>query len=165
MTRSRLVALAVSVAATAGPVVAQQPKPFLKGSLETIRQAHRGRPLIVHFWGLSCPPCLVELPHWAALVASRPDAAIVFVGADPVPYEPERLVATLARAGLADVEQWVFGSSFVEPLRYAVDPAWAGELPFTLLVTRDGQATTRVGVIDPRDLQAWIAEQGAGRAP
>ena len=41
-----------------------------EGSWQALRQAHDGRPTIMHFWGLTCGPCLVELPEWAGSRAS-----------------------------------------------------------------------------------------------
>lgn len=38
-------------------------KPFERGSWQQIVHAHRGRPTLVHFWGVTCGPCKVELPQ------------------------------------------------------------------------------------------------------
>src|SRR5260221_557708 len=43
---------------------AAEPQPFERGSWSALREAHAGRPMVVHLWGLTCAPCLVELPRW-----------------------------------------------------------------------------------------------------
>ena len=44
---------------------------FGNGTWQQIREAHAGRPLVVHFWGLTCAPCLAELPLWGRLFVER----------------------------------------------------------------------------------------------
>ena len=85
---------------------------------------------------------------------SAPDLKLVLVAADPVPQDPARVSATLARAGLANSESWSFTDRFYERLRYEIDPAWAGELPRTLMIDRDGKAQVLPGVADLADRQS-----------
>ena len=33
--------------------------------------AHAGQPTVIHFWGLTCGPCLVELPQWGDAAGRR----------------------------------------------------------------------------------------------
>ena len=44
----------------------------------------------------------------------------------------------LNETGLGAPENWTFGDGFVERLRYEIDPQWRGEIPRTILITRDG---------------------------
>ena len=37
-------------------------KPFQRGSWQDMLRTHAGRPTMVHFWGVTCGPCKVELP-------------------------------------------------------------------------------------------------------
>jgi thiol-disulfide isomerase/thioredoxin len=138
---------------------AADPRPFERGSWATLREAHAGRPTVIHFWGLTCAPCLVELPHWGDLQARRPDLRLVLIAADPVPQDPERLAATLARAGLGKAESWSFADRFYERLRFEIDPAWAGELPRTVMIDRDGKATVLPGVADLAQVRRWLDTQ------
>ena len=135
------------------------PLPFERGSWAKLRTAHAGRPTVIHFWGLSCAPCLVEMPQWAALKKARPDMRLVLVAADPVPQDPERLDATLARFGLDGTESWSFTDRFYERLRYEIDPAWAGELPRTVMIDRAGKATVLPGVADLAQVRQWLDAQ------
>lgn len=134
-------------------------RPFGRGSWEKLRAAHAGQATVIHFWGLTCGPCLVELPEWGKLKAARPDLHLVLVAADPLPQDPERLEATLARAGLAGNESWSFTDRFYERLRYEIDPSWAGELPRTVMIDPAGRSTVLPGVADLVQIRAWLDAQ------
>ena len=60
-------------------------RPFKRGSWQEIRQAHAGRPTVVHFWGLTCGPCRVEMPQWGKLLRERSDLDLVAIDADLIP--------------------------------------------------------------------------------
>jgi thiol-disulfide isomerase/thioredoxin len=135
------------------------PLPFERGSWAKLRAAHAGQPTVVHFWGLTCAPCLVEMPHWSALRKARPDMRLVLIAADPVPQESERLDSALARFGLDNTESWSFSDRFYERLRYEIDPAWAGELPRTVMIDRSGRATVLPGVADIARVRQWLDTQ------
>ena len=111
---------------------------------------------MIHFWGLTCGPCLVELPHWGKLLGERPGLKLVLIAADPLPQDPDRVAATLKDAGLEGSESWSFTDGFYERLRYEIDPAWAGELPRTVMIDRDGKATVLPGVADLARVRAWF---------
>ena len=158
MRSSILLSVLLSLA-TFSAVEAADPRPFERGTWAKLREVHAGRPTVVHFWGLTCAPCLVELPHWGELQARRPDLRLVLIAADPVPQDPERLAATLARSGLDKAESWSFTDRFYERLRYEIDPAWAGELPRTVMIDRDGKATVLAGVADLAQVRQWLDAQ------
>jgi thiol-disulfide isomerase/thioredoxin len=158
MRRSSLAALLLVLASFASAEAAS-PLPFERGSWAKLSAQHAGQPTVVHFWGLTCAPCLVELPHWGKFAEGRPDLRLVLVAADPVPQDPERVSDTLARAGLGTSESWSFSDRFYERLRYEIDPAWAGELPRTVMIDRDGKATVLPGVADLARVRAWLDAQ------
>jgi thiol-disulfide isomerase/thioredoxin len=155
--------LLIAILLLAMPAHAADLVPFVRGSWHQLRQAHDGRPTIVHFWGLTCGPCLTELPEWGRLLAERPDADLVLVAADPIPEDPASLAATLDRSGLAGAESWTFADDFSERLRFEVDPRWRGEMPRTILIARDGTVTARSGATDLAELRKWIAGQAMHR--
>ena len=134
-------------------------QPFERGSWAKLREAHAGQPTVIHFWGLTCGPCLVELPHWGEMQAARPDLRLVLIAADPLPQDPDRLAAMLAKAGLDKTESWSFTDRFYERLRYEIDPAWAGELPRTVMIDRNGKATVLPGVADLAQVRGWLDAQ------
>lgn len=151
--------------ALAGPAPAAETqealRPFVRGSWQHILRAHAGQPLIVHFWGVTCGPCKVELPLLGAFMKAYPSIAMVTVSADLVPNLPAAARAMLERSGLGSAESWIFDDSFVERLRFEIDPKWQGDIPRTLLVASDGKVTTLEGVADIAELEKWSAAQQA----
>lgn len=142
---------------------AADPQAFARGSWAKLSAAHAGQPTVIHLWGLTCTPCLVELPQWGKLLKERPDLRLVLVAADPLPQEPERVAATLAKAGLGGAESWSFTDRFYERLRYEIDPAWAGELPRTIMVAADGTVTVLPGVADLAQVRTWLDAQAKAK--
>jgi thiol-disulfide isomerase/thioredoxin len=138
-------------------------QPFVRGSWQQIRTGHAGRPFVVHFWGVTCGPCRVEMPHWGKLLAERRDLDLVLINADLVPDDPAAAFAMLAKAGLANADNWIFNDGFVERLRYEIDPRWRGEIPLTYLIGRDGTRTTLEGVADLAKIREWLDEQRAAK--
>jgi thiol-disulfide isomerase/thioredoxin len=151
--------LAAILLLCAMPALAGDFRPFVRGSWQQLRQSHAGTPVIVHFWGLSCVPCVAELPQWGQLLRQRRDVSLVLVAADPVPEEAKQMTATLTKAGLASAERWIFADRFADRLRFEIDPDWAGELPFTLCITRDGKISRMTGTVDFAAVRAWIDAQ------
>ena len=147
-------ALAATGAASAG-----EPQPFRAGSWQTIRLAHAGIPTIIHFWGLTCAPCRIEMPELGKLAAEHPRVALVTIHAERLPPRPQLVGEMLRDAGLESAENWEFAGSYIERLRLEVDPKWYGELPMTLLISRDGSVQTIVGPADLKAVRSWIATQ------
>ena len=133
--------------------------PFTRGSWKTLTQAHAGQPMVVHFWGLTCGPCLEELPNWTAELKKRPDLKLVLVDSSPFGDEPAEVKTALAKAGLTKQENWLFADSFEERLRFEIDPKWRGEMPYTLLIGRDGKTDKVSGLMDFKKLNAWLDKQ------
>lgn len=137
----------------AGSAVAET-RPFGNGSWRDLTDAHAGRPLIVHFWSLSCAPCLADLPNWGALRRQRPDLDIVLVATDPV-AQASSIDRVLARSGLGDAPSYAFHTDFVDKLRFEIDRRWRGELPFTRLVAPDGSARSVTGGLAAGWTEGW----------
>jgi thiol-disulfide isomerase/thioredoxin len=153
------IALMAPIPCMTGAAVAGDLHPFGRGSWQEIRHLHAGRPMVVHFWGVTCGPCRVEMPNWGKLLAERPGLDLVMVNADLVPDEPGAVNALLAKSGLTRAESWIFADDFVERLRYEIDPRWQGEIPLTLLVARDGTTTSIEGVADLAAIRNWLDGQ------
>lgn len=152
-----LVGLVASVSATEE----RQLRPFEKGSWQKLVQSHAGRPTIVHFWGVTCGPCKVELPLLGQFMKQHPEIDVVTISADLVPNLPEATRSMLQKAGLSSAENWIFGDGFAERLRYEIDPAWQGDIPRTMLISRSGPMTTIEGSTGIPELDKWAAAQAA----
>jgi len=155
-----LVAIATVVVLLCSPLVAiAETRAFEAGSLEAIASASKGHPVIVHFWGLTCSNCMAELKDWGAFARAHPEARIVLVNWDQRGGDEKRMVKALGDAGLGGVTSFVLGSGFEEKLRFAVDPGWMGELPYTRLTKSDGSVTTFSGAADFQEINRWLATQ------
>jgi thiol-disulfide isomerase/thioredoxin len=149
----------VLLASVVGAATEGELHPFKRGSWQEIRRAHAGQPIVVHFWGLTCGPCRVEMPKWGRLLQERPDLKLVVIDADLIPNAAGLVSEMLVKTGLAGAENWIFADDFVERLRFEIDPRWRGEIPMTLLIARDGKTTTIEGVADPAQVRSWLDAQ------
>ena len=135
---------------------------FDADSFARIRAAHGGHPLVVHLWGLTCGPCLDELPRWGALLRQRPGTALVLIQADATP--PGAADVLLRRAGLARAERWAVAEEMDEFMRAGIDPSWSGELPRTLLFGAQGAPSVAIrGVADLREVRRWLDDAARSR--
>lgn len=134
-------------------------RPFVRGSWQQLRQEHRGKPMVVHFWGLTCGPCLEELPAWTAELKKRRDLNLVLIDSSPFGDDVPGVQSALKKNGLANAENWLFADSFEERLRFEIDPHWRGEMPYTLLIGRDGKVTAATGLTDFAKLNQWLDKE------
>jgi thiol-disulfide isomerase/thioredoxin len=168
MIRTLPTAVAVVVAALAVVVAAQaaaprELRPFRAETMDAIRKSQAGKPYVLTFWSIHCEPCREEMAVWRSIRRQYPGLRIVLVSTDSA---AERVLAEkfLARYDPGPVETWMFDDEFTERVRYAVDPAWRGELPRTYLFDAAHRAEARSGKLDERALKAWLARVAAGTA-
>lgn len=154
----RAFALAIFCLA-AGGAFALDFKPYERGAFSQLVKAHAGRPLIIHFWSVTCPPCLAELPQWAQMLADKKNVDIVFINTDGDEDRP-RAAARAEKAGLGKAAHYGFSDDFVEKLYFEADSSWRGELPFTALVAPDGAVTAVTGAVDDPLVVNWLAKGG-----
>ena len=148
-----------SLAAAPAAEAPSELKPFVRGSWQEMLRSHAGRPTLVHFWGVTCGPCKVELPLLGQFMKDHSELDVVMISADLVPNLPRAARAMLEKAGLGTAENWLFSDGFVERLRFEIDPAWQGEIPRTMLIARDGTVTTIEGSAEMPDLEKWLLQQ------
>lgn len=154
----------VSLISTPGFAGQGDLKPFERGSWQQILHAHAGRPTIVHFWGVTCGPCKVELPLLGQFMKDHAAVDMVTVSADLVPNLPGAARSMLEKSGLGAAENWIFGDGFVERLRFEIDPTWQGDIPRTILISGKGDITTIEGSAEMTDIQKWLEQQPAAAA-
>ena len=161
MTRRLLVALFLfaSLATARGAETPSELKPFVRGSWQDVLRSHAGRPTLVHFWGVTCGPCKVELPLLGQFMKDHPGLEMVTISADLAPDIPGAAQSMLKKSGLSSAENWIFSDGFVERLRFEIDPHWQGDIPRTLLISRDGTITTIEGSAEMADLEKWSGQQ------
>ena len=152
-------ALAFTIALITSSALALVFKPYGRGDFAKIVQAHAGRPLILHYWSVTCPPCLAELPQWKKIVDGRKEIDVVFVNTDDED-DRARASARLEKVGLSGAAHYGFADSFAEKLYFEADKSWRGEMPFTALVSPDGAVVTVTGEVDDPFIAGWLAKRG-----
>lgn len=157
MLRSCAAALLLAAAGALGAEL----RPFDAQSLQAIRAAQAGKPFVLAFWSVHCPPCREELAHWGAWQRRHPQVRFVLVATDE-PGDRELAASALARHDLDRVETWVVADAYVERLRWSVDPKWRGELPRTYFYDARHRAEARSGKLDAAWVEDWLAVQGHG---
>jgi thiol-disulfide isomerase/thioredoxin len=130
-------------------------RPFERGSWQQLLHSHAGHPMLVHFWGVTCGPCKVELPQLGAFMKRHPSVDMVTIDADLVPNSDSAALSMLQHAGLSSAENFMFIDGFAERLRYEIDPTWQGDIPRTILVSINGDIATIEGSAEPAVLQKW----------
>ncbi|MFT7130446.1 MAG: thiol-disulfide isomerase/thioredoxin [Gammaproteobacteria bacterium] len=133
-------------------------KSFDADSLMAIEAKYEGKPFVLALWSIDCPPCFTELSTLAKLHQQQPELNIVLVSTDGV--ENEKLALQIVgQKQLGSVDNWLFSDSFVESLRYSIDPAWHGELPRSYLYKANGNRFAHSGVLTELRLIQWITQQ------
>ena len=153
-------ALLLALSGFAGPAARADTAPnrLTEESFAQIRAHYAGKPLVVHIWGMTCGPCLGELPKWGELQRAHPGMNLVLIQADQSPAEAT--VKTLKEAGLSKVESWSAAAELDEYLRASIDPKWLGDMPRTLMVSADGQTERLRGVADLAQVRRWLEAHG-----
>lgn len=113
---------------------------------------HR-QPTIVALWAADCSHCKKNLSLFASMARSDKRLRVITVAAEP---------ATPALGPLLDQynlpgPRYAYGNDAPEALAYALDPAWAGELPRTFLFDGKGREKRISGVLNPEDARRAVA--------
>ena len=127
---------------------------YQNGDWSNLIKTTKGSPLAIHFWGVTCPSCIKELPQWGSFLKSHPNAKIVFIQVDDVSTESMQIMLT--KANLQNANNYYVAAPFDERLRFEIDPKWHGETPTTILVDKNGKATRKTGLTNFQELQAWM---------
>lgn len=138
--------------------MAQEIKPFARGSFQQLVSARQGKPFIINFWSLSCVYCRDELGMLKKLSKKYPRLDLILVSTD-TPGEVKDISATLSEFSLNKAEAWVFADSNVERLRFEIDRKWYGELPRTYFINAKSEVKAISGKIEQKDVEQWINEQ------
>jgi len=114
---------------------------------------------LINVWATSCGPCLVELPELVTMhrMYRKREFELVTISADE-PDRKEQALSILKREHASSTNYlWASGDEY--RLVEAVDPQWAGPLPYTLLVAPGGKVLYRKeGEIDALELRRAIVD-------
>lgn len=154
---NRLLVVAALAASLYLPVAASASQAFRADSLAAITSRLCGKgPLAVAFWSLDCAHCKEGLAALDKLRKHSRNLTLMLVQADAEDQADEG-ARRLKRFGIGGSERWIFADELHERVRYAVDPAWRGELPRSYLYGPDCQRVAVTGTLTAAQLQAWLA--------
>jgi thiol-disulfide isomerase/thioredoxin len=148
-----LVCALMLVSSIAGAVTASL-KPYQFGDWSRLLKTGNGTPMAIHFWGVTCPACVKEMPQWGAFIKRHPNAKVIFIQVDDV--SPEMIQKMLDKAGLEKANNYYLSSPFDERLRYEVDPQWHGETPTTIFIDKNGKSSRKTGLINFQQLPSKL---------
>ena len=132
-------------------------KPFVSDSLQQIISSRQGAPFILVLWSIDCPPCLQELARLQQLRTQFHATSLVLVSTDEMQLANE-VTQLLSDFELDQMDSWIFAEPMPERLRYAIDPAWYGELPRAYFYRSGGQRIAHSGSLSSAVLQQWLQQ-------
>lgn len=116
--------------------------------------SHR-RPTVVALWSSDCVHCKKNFRLFTDL--AKADKTLVLISVATEPDNPA-LAPLLDRAKLPG-QRYAYGDEAPEALAYALDPAWHGELPRTLVFDGKGGRIALTGVLDEKTLRRALLGQ------
>jgi thiol-disulfide isomerase/thioredoxin len=129
-------------------------KPYQSGDWSSLVKSANGAPIAIHFWGVTCPACVKEMPLWGNFLKNNQNTKVIFIQVDDV--TPESMQKMLNKAGLEKANNYYVVGPFDERLRYEIDPKWHGETPTTILIDKNGKATRKTGLMNFQQLQSSL---------
>ncbi len=114
---------------------------------------------LINVWATWCGPCVNELPSFVNInrMYRRRDFEFITISADN-PEKKDKVLARLKKLMLSNTN-YLFNSDDKYKLIEAVDPNWAGALPYTILVEPGGKIVyAKQGSIDPMEMKTMIVD-------
>ncbi|QWD75910.1 TlpA family protein disulfide reductase [Polynucleobacter sp. MWH-UH24A] len=128
-------------------------RPYQKGEWSKLVASNPDRPLVIHFWGVTCAPCVKEMPVWGKFTKENKKLNIAYVQVDNVP--PEQISKMLIKANLGSANNYYLIGPFDEFLRFEIHSKWRGETPMTILIDKQNRQILKIGTMDFE----WLKKQ------
>ncbi len=114
---------------------------------------------LINVWATWCGPCVIEYPEFIKINRMYKERAFEFVSLSADAPENRDKVLEFLESKESAVRNLQFALDDQYALIEAVDPAWNGALPYTVLVEPGGRVIYRVqGAIDPLELKRAIVD-------
>jgi peroxiredoxin len=126
-------------------------KELLKNNSDKLR--------LINIWATWCGPCVTEFPEFISInrMYRRRDFEFISISADD-PTKKEKVLKFLQQQQASNTN-YLFASDDKYKLIEAVDPAWQGALPYTILVEPGGKIVYgKQGPIDPAEIKRLIVD-------
>ena len=134
--------------------------------LKALRKNDSGKFRLVTFWATWCAPCVAEFPEFVTLnrMYRHRDFELITVSLNR-PDEDKAVLEFLKKQEAA-CRNLIFASAEREKLINAFDPDWEGAVPYTVLLSPEGQIIHReLGSIDPLAFKRAIVKAMNGKKP
>jgi thiol-disulfide isomerase/thioredoxin len=149
-----------SLAKEARAAKAEQARVISESELRTEIQAHKGRPLVLHFWATWCGPCISELPTLARLARDVQRRGIDFVAVSldsPNPKSAERVSTVLSQRVRDPHWSSILRVADVERFMASIDPHWEGSIPVFFAFDRETHLRgSHLGNITPNEFETLV---------
>lgn len=129
-------------------------RPLTSATMPALTAQHQGQRHALIFWSLTCAPCREELRALGQQQGVE-RLPISLINTDRR-SERQQVKTLLSDYGLAPLDNWQFAAAIPARLRQAIDPDWYGALPYSVLVTADGQRHPHLGVLPVQKLVSWL---------
>lgn len=134
-------------------------EPVDLAAVEQILANRSGKLRLINVWATWCAPCLAEFPDLVEtdrMYRGR-DFEFISISTDKA-GKHDRALGFLKK-NQASNKNYIFTGESVYPLIEAIDPAWQGALPYTLVIEPGGKIVFRSqGMVDPLALRKFIVE-------
>ena len=115
------------------------------------------KPRVIASWSIDCAYCHQNLKTLADEAKKRRSFELILVAIEPI--ESAATLASLQKklAG-RKFTSYAVADATMEQFRYAIDPAWAGEMPRTWFIGADGSRQSYSGVVKGDLLSSWLSK-------
>lgn len=100
--------------------------------------------LLINVWATWCGPCIIEYPEFIAMqrMYGNRDFEFVSISADKIENKDKAL--SLLKKKYSAVRNYIFNGKDSYALIEAIDPAWNGALPYTMLIEPGGKVYYKI---------------------
>jgi thiol-disulfide isomerase/thioredoxin len=131
-------------------------KPLRASDVEPMLAASQGKPQIVEIWSLDCSYCRENMARIVEWQKRHRDVRLTMIAMDPIDDNAAALMQVLASMPLPpQTSLYANAEAIPDKLRRALDAAWRGEMPRTLLIDARGARQASSGLLQPAALDAW----------
>jgi thiol-disulfide isomerase/thioredoxin len=114
---------------------------------------------LINVWASWCAPCIIELPDLVLLQRYYGGRAFEFITISADQIDKFDSALRILSDKHLPVQNFIFHPDDSYKLIEAVDPAWSGALPYTMLIEPSGEIVYRTeGIVDLLELKRVIVE-------
>ena len=118
-----------------------------------------GQLRLINIWATWCAPCTAEFPELVKTDRMYRGRDFEFISISTDKADKRDRALEFLKKNQASNKNYIFTGESIYPLIEAVDPAWQGNLPYTLFVEPGGKIVYRCpGLIEPLALRKFIVE-------